>query len=268
MDCQRIEGTLATIFGSNARQKRIFFWLIDFFMLKSWHVHRELRIWANSNKHPSHILDAGSGYGQYSYYMSQLNSQYNVTAMDIRQQAICECNNFFRKKKIDNVFCRSGNILDLKQPKAFDLILAVDVIEYVAEDNDMLKVFYDDLKDDGNLLLFTQACKKNEQPIECLSTGLHGEKVRVGYDMRDLKQRLKKLGFKKVRARYSYGKAGKLSWSLSMKLPFKLLNISRWFLFILPLYYIIMAPLCLLLNYIDTHVGHLTGTGMLVKAYK
>ena len=148
------------------------------------------------------------------------------------------------------------------------MILAVDVIEYVSEDNDMLKLFYGDLKEDGNLLLFTQACKKNERPIECLSTGMHGEKVRVGYDMRDLKQRLKKLGFSKVRARYAYGKAGKLSWNLSMKIPFKLLNISRWFLLIFPLYYLIMAPLCLLLNYIDTHVGHLSGTAMLVKAYK
>lgn len=268
MDCQHIDSTLTTVFGSTTRQKRFFFWLLDFFMLKSWHIHREMRIWANANKRPSHILDAGSGYGQYSYYMSKLNPNYNVTAVDLRQQAICDCNNFFRRVSRPNVFCRSGDVLELEQPESYDLILAIDMIEYVEEDDKLLKVFYEDLKDDGNLLLFTQSCKKGEKPMECLSTGMHGEKVRVGYDMKDLKHRLKKLGFKKVRGRYAYGKAGKLSWTLSMKFPFKLLHISKWFLLILPLYYLVMAPICLLLNYLDTHVGHLSGTGMLVKAYK
>jgi len=268
VDCQHIDTALTTIFSSSIRQKRFFFWWLDFFMLKSWHIHRELRIWANANKHVSHILDAGSGYGQYSYYMSKLSPHYNVTAVDLRQQAICDCNSFFRKVNLPNVFCKSGNVMELEQPKAYDLILAIDMIEYVEDDNKLLKKFYDDLKDDGNLLLFTQACKKGEKPTECLSTGMHGEKNRVGYDMKELRQRLKKLGFKKVRGRYIYGKTGKLSWNLSMKFPFKLLHISKWFLLILPFYYLIMAPFCLLLNYLDTHVGHLSGTCMIVKAYK
>lgn len=268
MDCQKIESTLAMIFASSSRRKRIFYWLLDFFMLKSWHIHRELRIWANANRHPSHILDAGSGYGQYSYYMSKLNNQYNVTAMDLRTQAICECNEFFRKKNIQNVFCRSGDLMELDQPGSFDLILAVDIMEYVPDDTRLFNLFYKDLKKDGNLLLFTQASKNSGHGQECLSTGLHGQKVRLGYDMAELKQRLRKMGFKKVRARYSYGRAGILSWSLSMKVPFRMLSISLWFILLLPVYYILMLPICLLLNYVDTRTGHLDGTGMLVKAYK
>ncbi|MGV3597063.1 MAG: methyltransferase domain-containing protein [Bacteroidota bacterium] len=268
MDCQRIETVLAKVFNSNTKQKQMFYWLLDFFLLKSWHVHRELKIWSQANKHPSHILDAGSGYGQYSYYMSKLSPQYNITAMDLRQNAICECNQFFRKRGMTNIFCRSGNLLDLNQPNSFDLILAVDVMEYIEEDTTLFKLFYEDLKDNGNLLIFTQASKRNEKPTECMSTGMHGEKVRVGYDMAELKERLRKVGFKKVRARYSYGKAGKLSWALSMKFPFKLLNISRLFFILLPFYYAVMLPVCLLLNYLDTHVGHLNGTGLLLKAYK
>jgi 2-polyprenyl-3-methyl-5-hydroxy-6-metoxy-1,4-benzoquinol methylase len=268
MDCQRIETVLAKVFNSNTKQKRIFFWLLDFFLLKSWHLHRELKIWAAANPKPSHILDAGSGYGQYAYYVSKLSPQYNVTALDLRQQAICECNQFFRKQGLNNIFCRSGNLMELNQPESFNLIMAVDVMEYIEDDTKLFKLFYDDLKPDGNLLIFTQAKKRNEKPLECLSTGMHGEKVRIGYDMAELKQRLRKMGFKKVRARYSYGKAGKLSWALSMKFPFKLLSKSKLFLIVLPLYYAVMLPVCLLLNYLDTHVGHLSGTGMLLKAYK
>lgn len=268
MDCQRIESTLALIFNSTTRQRKIFFKLLDIFLLKSWHIHRELKIWANANKHVSHILDAGSGYGQYSYFMARLNPDYNITAFDLRQKAICECNNFFRKESVNNVFCRTGNLMDLNQPGAYDLILAVDIMEYIADDDRLFEMFFRDLKEKGNLLLFTQASGRSSKTQECLSTGLHGQKVRIGYEMADLKERLKKIGFKKVRARYSYGKAGKLSWLLSMKIPFRLLNISRYFLVLFPLYYLVMLPICLILNYLDTHVGHISGTGLLVKAYK
>lgn len=268
MDCQRIESTLALIFNSTTRQRKIFFKLLDIFLLKSWHVHRELRIWANANKHVSHILDAGSGYGQYSYFMARLNPEYNITAFDLRQKAICECNNFFRKQSVNNVYCRTGNLMDINQPGAFDLILAVDIMEYIPDDDRLFELFYRDLKDKGNLLLFTQASERTKDAQECLSSGMHGQKVRIGYDMAELKERLKKVGFRKVRARYSYGKAGKLSWLLSMKIPFRLLHISRYFLVLFPLYYLVMLPICLVLNYLDTHVGHISGTGLLVKAYK
>jgi len=36
----------------------------------------------------------------------------------------------------------------------------------------------------------------------------------------------------------------------------------------LPFYYLVVYPFCFILNYIDSHTGHMTGTGLIAKAWK
>jgi len=53
-----------------------------------------------------------------------------------------------------------------------------------------------------------------------------------------------------------------------MKYPILMLNVSKLFLIVLPVYYLIFFPLCLILNCLDVHRKHRTGTGLIVKAWK
>ncbi len=53
-----------------------------------------------------------------------------------------------------------------------------------------------------------------------------------------------------------------------MKFPILMLNASKLFFIILPIYYILTFPIALILNYIDISQNHKTGTGLIVKAYK
>ena len=53
-----------------------------------------------------------------------------------------------------------------------------------------------------------------------------------------------------------------------MKFPIQMLNASKLFFIILPLYYIIAYPISFILNYFDVNMKHKTGTGLIVKAYK
>ena len=68
--------------------------------------------------------------------------------------------------------------------------------------------------------------------------------------------------------RYSYGRPGKISWKLSMKYPILLANVSKLFLLVLPLYYVVVYPFCYLLNMADVRGQHSTGTGLIVKCKK
>ena len=77
-----------------------------------------------------------------------------------------------------------------------------------------------------------------------------------------------KAGFSDIFIKYSYGSPGSLSWKLSMKYPIIMLNKSKLFFLILPLYYILTFPFCILLNFIDVHNFHESGTGLIVKAIK
>jgi hypothetical protein len=71
-----------------------------------------------------------------------------------------------------------------------------------------------------------------------------------------------------IRSLYTYGKPGTVSWRLSMKYPVKLLNISKIFLLVLPVYYLLFFPVAFILNFFDLCMTHKTGTGLLVTANK
>jgi len=53
-----------------------------------------------------------------------------------------------------------------------------------------------------------------------------------------------------------------------MKYPVKMLNISYLFFIVLPFYYLIFFPISIILNILDLHLTHKTGTGLLVVATK
>jgi hypothetical protein len=94
------------------------------------------------------------------------------------------------------------------------------------------------------------------------------EHVRNGYSKEEITEKLQTAGFKKIDVKYSYGIPGKISWRLCMKLPILALNASKLFFVLLPFYYILVLPFCLILNYIDMMTFHKKGTGLIVTAKK
>ena len=94
------------------------------------------------------------------------------------------------------------------------------------------------------------------------------EHVRDGYNVKEIEAKILSAGFSKVDVRYSYGSPGKISWKLSMKYPILMLGASKLFFITLPFYYLLTYPFSFVLNYIDAHTIHKTGTGLIVKAWK
>jgi hypothetical protein len=94
------------------------------------------------------------------------------------------------------------------------------------------------------------------------------EHVRDGYNIKEIEDKMKKAGFSKVEALYSYGTPGKISWRLSMKWPIQMVGASKIFLILLPVYFLITYPFAYLLNWMDVSQKHATGTGLIVKAWK
>jgi SAM-dependent methyltransferase len=241
---------------------------MDAVILRSWHMHREIKIWARKHRNATHILDAGCGFGQFSYYLHKLNPHYSIIGIDKRASQVCKSNDFFRKRHIGNVYFRSGDVVEFRQEKAFDLVLCVDVMQFVKEDDRAFENFYISLKENGILLMSCPTDVAGPDAPGVISRPGDSELVRNGYNMSALKLKLKALGFRKVRARYTYGKPGQLSWVLCIRFPLTVMRTSKAFLILLPLYYIVMIPVCLILNFMDTHMGHLSGTGFILKAYK
>ncbi len=221
------------------------------------------------------VLDAGSGFGQYDYYMSSKCKYWKIDGVDVKQDQIDDCNNFFTKiKRNDKVKFNFADLTRFEKKDKYNLVLSVDVMEHIEEDELVFKNLYSSMQLGGMLLISTPSDKGGSDAHHHDAehnegvTGFIDEHVRDGYNIQEIIQKLEKAGFKDVSARYSYGWAGKISWRLSMKYPILMLNFTKLFFILLPFYYLIIYPFAFVLNWLDVIFKYKTGTGLIVKAFK
>jgi SAM-dependent methyltransferase len=269
MQYEPIKKSLGRFFAQSLFLRKTLYFLLDLLLLRTWHVKKALRKIAGQFPGEASVLDAGSGFGQYSWRMSRMNRHWNIKAVDINKEQIDDCSAFFNKSGLEGrVTFNEGDLTVLKETNQYDLILSVDVMEHIEDDVQVFKNFFSALKNNGVLLIST--------PSDQGGSDVHGEDeesfidehVRDGYSIQDISEKLTIAGFGKVDIKYTYGKPGNISWRLSMKYPIKMLNISYLFFILLPFYYLIFFPVSLVLNLFDISLTHKTGTGLLVTARK
>ncbi|GHA65060.1 class I SAM-dependent methyltransferase [Pontibacter akesuensis] len=269
MQYDPIKRVLGDVFNKTPFLRRVFFKLLDLLLLRTWHVHKELREWADGRRNQEmHILDAGSGFGQYTYYLSGMSSKWNILAVDVKEEQISDSNRFIRAIGRHNVLFKIGDLVQYRQPDSYDLILSVDVMEHILEDVEVFRNFQASLRPGGMLLISTPSDQGGSDVHGDEETSFIEEHVRDGYNIYEIEEKLHLAGFSKVQARYSYGKPGQISWRLSMKYPMLLLNTSKIFFLLLPLYYLVTFPISFVLNWMDVNGNHKSGTGLIVKAWK
>ncbi|MEO6883956.1 MAG: class I SAM-dependent methyltransferase [Bacteroidia bacterium] len=262
-----IKRSLGNVFNKSPFLRKLFYALLDLLLLRTWHVHKEFKKWAKG-KTQAEILDAGSGFGQYSYYMAKMNPKWNILSVDVKEEQMEDCKKFFSAAGKKNVQFEIADLTKFRKENFFDFILSVDVMEHILEDVEVFKNFCFSLKKDGMLLISTPSDQGGSGVNEENNTSFIEEHVRDGYNIKEIEQKLISAGFTKVEARYAYGTPGKISWRLSMKYPIQLLGVSKIFFVILPFYFLITYPFSFVLNYFDTHGNHASGTGLIVKAWK
>ncbi len=264
-----IKRSLGVVFNKKPFLRKLFYRLLDLLLLRTWHIKKAIREWKKDDKKEVKILDAGSGFGQYSYYLSKQSKTWEILGVDVKTEQIEDCSNFFSKiGKSDRVMFEYADLTRYAKESTFDLILSVDVMEHILEDVEVFKNFYKSLKPGGMVLISTPSDQGGSDVHDEDDHSFIDEHVRDGYNMNEIEDKLKSAGFSKVEAKYSYGAPGKISWKLSMKYPILMLNASKLFFVLLPIYYIISYPVSFILNYFDVHGNHKTGTGLIVKAYK
>ena len=268
MQYDPIKRSLGNVFNKSPFLRKLFYRLLDLLLLRSWHIHNEIKQWSTGKGNDVKVFDAGSGYGQYSFYLSGINSQWNILAVDVKQEQIDDCNSFFKKIGRNKVRFEVADLVTFSQPDSFDLTLSVDVMEHILEDVQVFRNICTSLKKGGMLLIST--------PSDQGGSDVHGEgegsfieeHVRDGYNIKEIEEKLISAGFSRVEARYSYGKFGTIAWRLSMKWPIVMLGVTKLFFLLLPFYYLVTYPFCFVLNYLDTKTHNTTGTGLIVKAWK
>ena len=149
-----IKRTLGGVF-SNSFLRKLFYNLLDLLLLRTWHIHRELRAWMKNNSGKTKILDAGMGFGQYSFYMSKKLPNSSILAVDVKQEQVDDCTRFFKSIGKTNVEFAVADLVKYNKPDTYNLILSVDVMEHILEDVEVFRNFHSSLKKDGMLLIST-----------------------------------------------------------------------------------------------------------------
>lgn len=264
-----IKKSLGHVFNTTPLLRKLFYFLLDVLLLRSWHIRKEIKKWAKQAPKNAAILDAGAGFGQYVYFMSTLNPSWTIVGVDVKQEQVDDCNSFFTTiGKASHVKYVEGDLTQFTAPQPVDLIVCVDVMEHIEADTDVFVNFYNSLKNGGAVLISTPSDLGGSDVHDEHDESFVGEHVRDGYNKDDIAHKLQQAGFSSVHTYYSYGTFGSISWKLSMKFPIQMLNVTKLSFVLLPVYYCIVYPWCLLFNAIDVSSRNTQGTGLIVKAYK
>lgn len=292
----------ASIFNCCRPARVLFFRMLNVLLLRSWHVRKEVKRWLRTAPAGARVLDAGSGFGQYVWFVSRLRKDLHVTGIDVKEEEIAICNRFFgvpsgtgegtvsgsvnadrgpapsgqpdeaslngNRLQPGRVSFRKADLLGFSEPETYDLALCIDVLEHIEDDVKVMANLCRSLKPGGVLIISTPSDKGGSDVHREGDRSFIGEHVRDGYSSSEIADKLLAAGFSAAGSRYTYGRWGHISWYLSMKLPVKILNRGRIFFLVLPVYYIFTLPFALLLNFFDLWTRNRMGTGLLVRAVK
>jgi len=198
---------------------------------------------------------------------TRMNRKWKIKAVDIDQVHINNNNVFFRKAGLSGrVMCETMDLTELNESDTYDFILSVDVMEHIRDDELVFRNFCRALRPGGSVLISTPSDQGGSDVHNKEEHSFIDEHVRDGYGIAEISQKLERAGFESIRASYTYGKPGNISWRLSMKYPVQMLNRSNLFFAILPFYYLAFFPVAVILNFFDIFLTHKSGTGLLVSA--
>lgn len=267
MQYDPIKELLGRQFNRHPLLRKLFYHLLNILLLRSWHVRKALRRLSRTIPSSAGVLDAGMGFGQYSWWMAARFPGWKITAADIKSEQVADCNSFFLKTGMgERVHAVEADLVTWRSGERFDLTLCVDVMEHIEEDRAVFSSFRAMMNPGSYLVISTPSDMGGSDVHSGDDTSFIGEHVRNGYGREEITEKLLTAGFKEVTVEYTYGTPGSIAWRLSMKYPVIMLSASKLFFIILPLWYLAVMPLVLVLNFIDLHRRNEKGTGLLVIA--
>lgn len=264
-----IKNIFASIIKKIPILRIVFYKILDLMFLRSWYVRRELkRIRKQFGNQKINIYDAGSGYGQYSYFMSKHLQPCEVYSVDVKEDWIRDCKDFFSSQNINNVKFGVEDLTSINHKAKFDLIVSVDVMEHIEDDVQVFKNFHYALNKDGYLLINTPSIYGGSDVHEDNEESFISEHARDGYSFEDLKKKLEPIGFTFDQFKYSYGFWGDKAWRLGIKYPIMMVNASKVLFVLLPFYYLLTFPFTLVMMLVDLNSTNKIGSGINLIAKK
>jgi len=205
-----IKASLGDVVRRSPLLRRLFYTVLGLMFLREWHVKRELRRQLRSVSAPFMIYDAGSGFGQYSYYMAKKFPSVTIRAVDVKEEQIEDCRRFFEARRISNCSFSIEDLLTIGHAGLFDFVLSVDVMEHIEDDRTVFRNFFRALKPGGQLFINTPSDLGGSDATSPDEESFIGEHARNGYSEGEMREKLEAEGFRVEYIRYTYGRFGRV----------------------------------------------------------
>jgi len=271
VDYDPIKDRLGAWFSQFPWFQRLFYGVLNALFLRAWYVRREVRrlLDAYPPSRPVRVLDAGTGFGQYAYFVARECPNARVRAVDIKPIYLDRARTFVNQTaQAPQITWSVDDLTHLRAEGPFDLILSVDVMEHIADDRAVFEHFARVLRPGGHVVINTPSDQGGSDVQDASDESFIGEHVRDGYNMSALEEKLRNAGLRPVNSLYTYGPYGSTAWRWLIKRPMQMLGRSWASLVVLPLYYLVALPIGMWLNRRDMQVPNATGTGLVVVAQK
>ena len=262
-----VKKVFGDIVSNNAFLRKVFYFLLDLMFLRSWHVRKKIRQYFPKNT-VMKIFDAGMGFGQYTYFMAKRFPDSTILAVDVKDEQVEDCRKFFSKCGYTNVKFEIADLTKIEYRDKFDFILCVDVMEHIVEDELVFKNFYNALKTGGKLLVNTPSNLGGSDAHSEDDDSFIEEHARLGYSKEDITDKVSRAGLEVTDFSYAYGKYGTVSWRFGIKYPILIAGASKFFILLLPFYYLFTLWFVLILMWLDLNTDNKEGTGVLLVAEK
>lgn len=263
-----VKDKFAKIIRKSSFLRRVFYFLLDLFFLRSWHIRRVIQKTAKEldKKGEWHLLDAGSGFGQYDRFILNRFSNVRVHSVDVKEDYLEDSRDFFKQQiKANRIQFEKADLLNLSLEKKFDYVICIDVLEHIVDDRKVIHNLKEVVRPGGYFLMHSPSHYSEEDADE--DETFVGEHARAGYSKEDISEKLKSAGLQPEKIHYTYGFWGHLAWVLSIKYPMIWFNkMGMAAALLLLIYYPLVMPFCLLMNTADLFTKNEKGNGIYALA--
>lgn len=201
------------------------------------------------------ILDAGSGIGMHTFLLATTFPKSQVIGIDLDKNKLRSCKIMANELRIKNVEFTYLDVLKLSKSD-YDLIINIDVLEHVKNYELALRNFFSALRKSGYLYIHVPQ-PDQKRIFGSFKTWRHEDHVREGISKTELEAALKKLKFKIVASKETFGFFGKLSWELNHMMLSKSFILAG-----------VIFPFLFLLSQLDPILKNKNGLGIAILAKK
>jgi SAM-dependent methyltransferase len=177
-----------------------------------------------------HVLDAGSGNGDYAFRLASHHTQVAIHGVDVDGEHVAACQARLDVTPLSNLTFAQADLTESLGAEAYDLIYSVDVLEHISDDRAALANLARALRPGGWLIIHTPLAPQRHWLRRFdLERCPRSDHVRQGYNEDDLSDKVRASGLGITSVRYTHGRWGTLAWELWMLArPYPLAKALLW----------------------------------------